>query len=483
MSLFLRSFRRLSAGRLSGFPPAGKPSAGCLAAFGAALGIASLLVSGPAALAETAATANAAVSGAANPAPVPDVMTLQAALQDLLNRHPLLEAAKEAVTAAEGGRSAAWRSFLVDVRLVGDYGREYISNPSTRAVEGGPETATRRQGGVVATQPLWDGLQRYTGLNLSRKQVELAKTNVITTRDGVLFEGATVFLEVLRQARLVQLAGENERRIQEQFQLEDERIQRGAGIAVDVLQAKARLQIARERRVAFEGALQEALVRYRQVFDVAPNVGVMIEPQTAPGLIPGTSDRVKEAAVSGNPVLKATGLQVDAARLRKQGAESSYYPKLDLVAAANWERDVDGAIGIRRDRSIMLVATWELTGALVGEARDRTAAAELRGARHTELQTRRKVEEEADLAWQSLDTARRRAKLLQNAVSIASEVLAARQELRNAGRETSLNVLDAESELYAARIGEVAAAFDARQAELRLLAVMGDLPRLAEGRR
>ena len=39
----------------------------------------------------------------------------------------------------------------------------------------------------------------------------------------------------------------NETNIQNQLNLEDERVQRGSGIAVDVLQAKSRLQLAKER--------------------------------------------------------------------------------------------------------------------------------------------------------------------------------------------------------------------------------------------
>ncbi|MEJ0070461.1 MAG: TolC family protein [Pseudomonadota bacterium] len=53
--------------------------------------------------------------------------------------------------------------------------------------------------------------------------------------------------------------------------------------------------------------------------------------------------------------------------------------------------------------------------------------------------------------------------------------MTSRRRLRDSGRETALNVLDAENELYNARINLVGATFDARRAAYRLLQSTGDL--------
>jgi outer membrane protein, adhesin transport system len=87
----------------------------------------------------------------------------------------------------------------------------------------------------------------------------------------------------------------------------------------------------------------------------------------------------------------------------------------------------------------------------------------------------RKVDEATRLAWHELETARQRVELLQNAVAIASEVFDARHKLREAGRETVINVLDAENEVYNANINLVEAEGDARLAAYRVLQGMGRL--------
>ena len=81
----------------------------------------------------------------------------------------------------------------------------------------------------------------------------------------------------------------------------------------------------------------------------------------------------------------------------------------------------------------------------------------------------RRVTEDLQISLQQLRTARRRVELLANAVNIAQQVFEARRKLRDAGRETAINVLDAQSEVFAARINHVAARFDSAVATYRVL--------------
>ena len=92
------------------------------------------------------------------------------------------------------------------------------------------------------------------------------------------------------------------------------------------------------------------------------------------------------------------------------------------------------------------------------------------------------------LAWQALLTARDRLDLLDNAVNIATAVHDSRKKLREAGKETVINVLDAENEIFNAEINYTAAAYDERSAVYQLLLSMGrltatrlDLPAPSDG--
>ena len=85
------------------------------------------------------------------------------------------------------------------------------------------------------------------------------------TMQNTLLEALTAYLQVGRYKTLIAIAKRNEETTQRQLKLEDARVQRGGGIAVDVLQAKTRLQIARERVVFQEQGLRDAVAQYRQV--------------------------------------------------------------------------------------------------------------------------------------------------------------------------------------------------------------------------
>ena len=95
---------------------------------------------------------------------------------------------------------------------------------------------------------------------------------------AVLLEAVSSYLDILRQIELTSLSQDNINTLKRQLQLEDERVQRGSGIAVDVLQSKSRLQIAKERNTAFKGALNDAKSRFTQVFGTDPIVGSMTRP-------------------------------------------------------------------------------------------------------------------------------------------------------------------------------------------------------------
>jgi adhesin transport system outer membrane protein len=85
------------------------------------------------------------------------------------------------------------------------------------------------------------------------------------------------------------------------------------------------------------------------------------------------------------------------------------------------------------------------------------------------------VIEQTKLAWQALFTSRQRLELLENAVNIASEVFSSRQKLREAGKETVINVLDAENEVNNAQINFTSASYDEKLAVYQLLLAMGFL--------
>jgi adhesin transport system outer membrane protein len=124
---------------------------------------------------------------------------------------------------------------------------------------------------------------------------------------------------------------------------------------------------------------------------------------------------------------------------------------------------------------LFLRSRWEFFSGLQTRARVAAASRTYEASKSTHAFTLRKVEEEVRISWENLQTQQQRVDLLRNAVNIAEEVLRARRQLREAGKETALNVLDAEGEVFNAQINMIEAEYDARLATYRVLFATGQL--------
>ena len=360
--------------------------------------------------------------------------------------------------------------------MLGRQGPERIDSPTTRA-EGDGKDSSRDKTTVTlsVTQNLFNGFSTTSATKQARFSKNATQAKLDDTTQQTLMDGVKAYVDVLRQLELVELASQNEETIQIQLNLEDERVQKGSGIAVDVLQAKSRLQLSKERRVRFEGDLENAFTHYTQVFNVAPEIDKLVEPMPSADLIPDSLEAAINIALGENPQLLQADNQVATAREKKKSSNFDMYPNVDLVTSMGYSKDDGAVIGTRRDLSVLLQANWDLFTGFTSRSNVAAASFDYAQSRDTYDFTVRKTVEAVRMAWQNLKTARERLALLENAVNIASEVFESRKKLRTAGKETVINVLDAETEISNARINFAGASYDERQAVYQLLLAMGRL--------
>ncbi|MBT3927744.1 MAG: TolC family protein [Rhodospirillaceae bacterium] len=404
--------------------------------------------------------------------------SLQEEAAQLLTSHPQIRSARQSVASSEEGINAAFAEYLPTVSAFGDFGYERIDSPGrTTATPGqGPfTTGQARQASVTITQTVFNGFLNDADNDNANLAKQSAEISLEEATQNILFEGVSIYLEVLRNLRLIQLAGDNEATIQRQFELEDERVRRGSGITLDVLESKKRLQVAKERRVAFDGALRDSLSRFNQVYGHIPVIDDMIMPTPPLGLVPENIDTAVSAALEAHPAIRNSMTRIDIAQEQRTIAKAAFYPSVDLVAEWSYEDDLAAVRGSRRDYTAKVQANWDLFNGFATRAGVARASHDYLSSIDQSNFVKRKISEETRLAWSGLDTSRKRVTLLQNAVNIAAEVFSGRRKLREAGKETVINVLDAESQMFDARIQLVAAQHDARIAVYRLMAAMGQL--------
>ncbi len=403
---------------------------------------------------------------------------LEIELARLITNHPNILAARNTLESNRQGIDVAKARRLPTLSMTGDAGREFIDSPSTRS-SGAKSIENKNVATFTLTQNLFDGYATQSAIRVAELNEHLARISLEGTRQNTLFQGVRAYITVLRQMRLLGITIESEGRIQRQLNLEDERVRRGSGIAVDVLQAKSRLQVAKERRVGFEGQLRDAMSRYQQVFGFPPNLEDMYDPRPPVNAVPSELDRALAIALVENPAVREAGTSIDITRQREIEAKSGLYPTVDLEGEFNMEQNNGGVLGTRRDYTIGFQADWELFSGFSTRASTLRAAYDTAANRNKLQAAARTVEEQVRLAWQALETARERVILLENAVNIASEVAQSRRKLRAAGKETVINVLDAENEVNNAQINFTTASYDEKTAAYQLLLALGRLDPLS----
>jgi outer membrane protein TolC len=248
------------------------------------------------------------------------------------------------------------------------------------------------------------------------------------------------------------------------------RFQQGESPSTDVDQARARLAESQAGLARAEGEVARAAARYRTLVGEEP---VGLEPPGAGPAAPADLQETLTLARANNPQLAAASASVRAAEAAVRRARAEGLPSVALVAEASSIRD-QFLPGYRADGgSIGIQGRWSpFSGGLVAGKVDE-ARANRRAAEAAYDESRATVEEGAINAWQGLRTA--------DAVAVAARAQtraadAALDSVRNevrVGVKPVLDLLDAEREALAARVGDLRAQGARIVAAYRLKAVIG----------
>lgn len=394
-------------------------------------------------------------------------------LSGLLIDNPQILAGTSDVKAAEAGVGQATAPFLPIATLSGDKGWERIDSPDRRASPGDPSRLARESATLSVRLNLFDGFAKNAGLTIAERQLDLAKVTLDSLRQRLLFEGSQVYLTLLRQRRLLELASDAESKVQEQVRLQEQLTAQAAATEVDSLLVRTRLAAAQERRITIDAQLAELSATYQRMFGRAPDLASLTDPGILRVDLPATLDERIAFALDNHPDASAAILQVDIASEGREQARAGYFPRVDLVTEGGYENNVDAKRGIRRDQKAVVELTWQLY-----DGGNTSSTSERAIHNHVATLERRKfvlnrIAEEVRKAQNQLDLAEARVKLLRETADLAEKVVGAKRDLLTAGRETALTVLDAEGESISAQMNLLTAEFDRRIAYRRLLVTMG----------
>lgn len=405
--------------------------------------------------------------------PGAQALTLQEAIQKVIDENPKIQAAKSERRAVEEEVSQAKAGYLPTVDVVAGIGWEESNNPTTRARGDGSVFYRREESGVQVRQMLFDGLATPSEVERQEARTDSRAYTVFGQSEITALDGVEAYIKVLRRQELLALTQENlerHQRTNDQIKLRSER---GVGKRADADQALGRLALAEKNVLSETGNLQDAETNFLRIVGVLPE---NIQAIAAPGdALPKSLEQAIEEALANHPILKSANSDIDSAFAQHNTARAAYMPRFDVEAGVSHNYNLDGIQGTNSDMTAMLRMRYNIFNGGKDLARREQTAELINQAKDIRDNTYRQVVESMRLSWVAQQTLKSQMTFFEQHVQSSEKTIAAYQQQFNIGQRTLLDLLDTFNEAYLAKASFINAKYDELLAQFRILASKGGL--------
>ena len=189
----------------------------------------------------------------------------------------------------------------------------------------------------------------------------------------------------------------------------------------------------------------------------------------------GSPDEVLEAAQKRNPKVMAYYEDVQAARARKEQANSAFHPQVNIEAGPSYS-DRDGHSQLwTYELGVAGVARWNLFNSGADVAANKAAMARIRQSRRTLYDYMDSLKLAVSQAWAEYNSARAQYEAYSSAVESNKVTRDAYKDQFILGQRSLLDVLDAESELLNSATQAATAHSNTLITAYRMKALAGEL--------
>ncbi|WP_159728099.1 TolC family outer membrane protein [Methylosinus sp. Ce-a6] len=325
------------------------------------------------------------------------------------------------------------------------------------------------------SQTLFDGGRTGNSVRQAESGIYAAREAMRLTEQATLQNGATAYMNVLRDTAVLDLRKNNVAVLEQQLARTRDRFAVGEVTRTDVAQAESTLAQARTELYGAQGQLKTSVANYRQIIGVdAKNL------QPAPpveALLPKSVDQAIAVAIVEHPGVVAAQHQVDVAASAVKVAEGALLPTLSV--GAQLSQQYDSFLGSPATRQFSAAATGRLDVPIYQGGAEyasiRQAKEQLGQARFNADVQRDSVRASVMSSYAQLETARASIVSGQAAVKAAELALRGVREEAQVGQRTTLDVLNAQYALLNARVALIIAQRDRVVASYAALGSIGRL--------
>jgi outer membrane protein len=406
--------------------------------------------------------------------------TIEAALVRAYQNNPQLNAQRAQVRITDENVPQALSGYRPKVAVTASAGYQYTDTLSTQG--GTPTQLVKtnlhganppRSVGATVTQTLFNGQQTANRTRAAEGQVSGAREALRALEQVVLLSGATIYMDYLRDAAIVEVQKSNVRVLEQTLKQTRDRFNVGEVTRTDVAQSEAQLAAGRTQLLTAEANLVTTRSNFRRIIGNEPEA-------LAPGspvdrFLPSALPAAVELGLTQNPNVTAAMFGIDVSYLQVKVAEGALLPSVTLQASVQQAYETS----IVQFRSFGASAIAQLNvpiyqgGAeysLIRQSKE-TAAQQRLVLDQTRDQTRANVV----TAWGQLVAGKAQVQSAQSQVTASEIALNGVREEAKAGQRTTLDVLNAQQALVNARVALVTAQHDRVVASYSVLNTIGRL--------
>jgi len=402
-----------------------------------------------------------------------DAFTIVDAIKQATQTNPGVGEAAANRRATEAEMRQVQSTLLPQVRLEAKTGRQRFDQQDVVVPPPGNRTwLNSNEASVAVRQLLFDGLTTINEIWRQAARVDAAAFRVRERTELIALDAAEAYIDVVRYTHLIARANENiaeHRRILSNVQARFEGGRAGEG---DLEQVRERVEAAIAVRAQFLQNLDEARALFRRVIGIEPfNLRV---PGRLRGL-PGSKDQSLATALRHNPTIQAGQADRDAARHGFNATTGAFLPNVAFEARAMRGRNVSTIAGDQTNASAFVIASWDIFrgGQDAWRRAEMAERYEEQTMRHARLQ--REAFELIDKAWAARTITSERIAALTRQINADIRVIAAYQKEYELGQRSLIDLLNAQNQLFNARVSLESTRGAAIFADYQLLAAMGHL--------
>lgn len=416
-----------------------------------------------------------ALAAAAIFVPNPSIaQTLEEALAQAYGGNPRLLSERAALRAVDEGVATAKSGWRPTVEINGSVGKAYTANETEATGRISSQSTLPSSAGINLSQPLYRGGATVAETEAAESRVLAGRAGLIDIEQQVLVGAGTTYMNVVRDQSVIELNINNEKVLERQLQATLDRFEVGEVTRTDVSQAEARLADASASRIEAEGNLDISRANYERFVGAPP--GLLTFPDISKtAQLPESLEAAEAAASQRNPRVLRAGFIERAALHDISAAGARLLPTVTLDG--NAQRSLDPNSFFSQSDSASLTANVRIplyqSGSEYARIRELRQIAVQRRREFDEA--RREAREGVSETWERLQTSRARIRALESSVRANQIALEGVEQEAAVGARTVLDVLDAEQELFEARVTLVREQADEVIASFDLLQVVGSM--------